>query len=147
MLLTVIYENTSLPVVVDKDDDLERLKTAIETAFGIATPEQKLFINDSPITGIFSRKLCIDVKHLISSTSSTTLKIYRSVSEETPISVLQLSDEDVVILKKVGQDRKIHLADVPSNTSPEGWIRLVNGKIDFFFNNICSNGTILSLYL
>lgn len=98
MLITVIYENTSLPVVVDKDDDLERLKTAIETAFGIATPEQKLFINDSPIT----------------------------VSEETPISVLQLSDEDVVILKKVGQDRKIHLADVPSNTSPEGWIRLVN---------------------
>ena len=43
-----------------------------------------------------------------------------------------MSDNDIIVLVKVDIRREIHLADVPSDASPEDWIRLVNGKIFSF---------------
>ena len=53
MLLTVVYEGNPMSVVVDQRGNLADLKAAIENLFGVAIAEQKLFINDSPIIGIF----------------------------------------------------------------------------------------------
>ena len=53
MLLTVVYRDNPMSVAIDQGGNLADLKSAIENLFGVAISEQKLFINDSPITGIF----------------------------------------------------------------------------------------------
>lgn len=61
--------------------------------------------------------------------------------DSTPISNLHLSDFDMIILMKGNRNSKMHLADIPNDTSPEDWLRLVNGKNNFLYR-IC---TIISL--
>ena len=53
MVITLIFEDIPMPVAVDREGDLLSLKAEIENISGVTIPEQKLFVNNIPITGLF----------------------------------------------------------------------------------------------
>ena len=53
MLITLIFENAPIPIAVDRRGDLVSLKAEIENITGVTISEQKLLVNNIPITGLF----------------------------------------------------------------------------------------------
>ena len=53
MLITLIFENAPIPIAVDRRGDLVSLKAEIENITGVKISEQKLLVNNVPITGLF----------------------------------------------------------------------------------------------
>ena len=52
MQITVLFEDTPVPVVIDKDGNLASLRAAIQNVLGVAASKQILFLKNSPITGL-----------------------------------------------------------------------------------------------